>query len=115
MRQGSKIPIYMVTLDDFKKIELKVGRVVSAEKIDGSVKLLKLQVDFGKEQRQILSGIGQYYTPESLIGRQIVAITNLEPRSMMGLESQGMLLAANGDRPYILAPDGDVPPGSPIT
>ncbi|OGN33905.1 MAG: methionine--tRNA ligase subunit beta [Candidatus Yanofskybacteria bacterium RIFCSPLOWO2_02_FULL_47_9b] len=105
----------MITLDDFKKIELKVAKVLSAENIEGSQKLLKLQVDLGSEQRQILSGIAKYYSPADLVGRQIVIITNLEPRQMMGLESQGMVLAAgDGEVISLLVPDKDIPAGTPI-
>ena len=105
----------MITLDDFKKIELKVAKVLSAENIEGSQKLLKLQVDLGSEQRQILSGIAKYYSPADLVGRQIVIITNLEPSQMMGLESQGMVLAAgDGEVISLLVPDKDIPAGTPI-
>lgn len=105
----------MINLDDFKKVELKVVKVLSAENIAGSEKLLKLQVDLGSEQRQILSGIAKYYKPEDLVGRSIVIIANLEPRQMMGLESQGMVLAAgDGEVVSLLQPDKDIPPGTPI-
>lgn len=106
---------FMITIDDFKKIELKVGRVVSAESIEGSDKLLKLQVDLGSEQRQVLSGIAKYYQPSNLAGKQIIVITNLKPRSMMGLESNGMVLAAgDGEVVALLAPDKDMSAGSNI-
>lgn len=105
----------MITIDDFKKVELKVGRVLSAESIEGSDKLLKLQVDLGSEQRQILSGIAKYYQTHDLVGRQIVVIVNLEPRQMMGLESNGMVIAAgDGEIVALLAPDKDLPAGSSI-
>ncbi len=105
----------MITIDDFKKIELKVAKVLSAEPVEGSEKLLKLQVDLGSEQRQILSGIAKYYKPEDLIGRQIVVIANLEPRQMMGLESQGMVVAAgDGEVVSLLAPDKEMPLGTNI-
>ncbi|HZZ99589.1 MAG TPA: methionine--tRNA ligase subunit beta [Candidatus Paceibacterota bacterium] len=104
-----------ITLDEFKKAELKVIKVISAEPVEGSEKLLKLQVDLGDEQRQILSGIAKYYKPEELIGKQIVIISNLEPRMMMGLESQGMILAAgDGETVSLLTPDKEMPAGSPI-
>ena len=103
-----------ITLDEFKKAELKVATVLSAENIEGSEKLLKLQVDLGEEKRQILSGIAKYYKPEELVGKQIVVITNLEPRMMMGLESQGMVLAAGADAPSILVPDKEISNGSLI-
>ena len=84
-----------ITIDDFAKIELRVGRIIVCERIPKADKLLRLEVDLGTEQRQILSGIAEWYTPEELLGRKIVVITNLAPRKMRGLESHGMLLAAS--------------------
>lgn len=105
----------MISFDDFKKIDLRVGKIRNAERVEGSEKLLKLAVDIGSEVRQLIAGIGKAYEPESLAGRSIVIVANLEPRIMMGLESQGMLLAAScGQKPVLLAPDGDVPPGSEV-
>ena len=114
---------HMITIDDFKKVELKVGRVVTAEPIEGSDKLLKLRVDLGSDPasssgqdiRQILSGIAKYYQPADLVGKLITVIVNLEPRMMMGLESQGMVLAAgDGETVSLLVPDKDMPAGSSI-
>lgn len=103
----------MITLDDLQKIELRVGTVLASERVEGSDKLLKLSVDLGTEPRQIVSGIGKVYTPEQLIGRQVVIVTNLAPRTLMGLESQGMIVAAHGaDGPVLLMPDKTVPAGS---
>lgn len=102
----------MITLDEFKKAELRVATVLSAERIEGSEKLLKLQVDLGVEQRQILSGIAKYYEPESLVGRQIIIIANLEPRMMMGLESNGMVLASGDEHPILLQPSEKTENGS---
>ena len=105
----------MITLEEFKKAEMKVGKIISAEKIEGSEKLLKLMVDFGSEQRQILSGIAKFYEATFLVGREALFITNLEPRSMMGLESHGMLLAADSESgPVLLCPEKEVPAGSII-
>jgi methionyl-tRNA synthetase len=84
-----------ITIDDFARIELRVGQIKIAERIPKADKLLRLEVDLGTETRQILSGIAEWYTPEDLIGRRIVVITNLAPRKMRGLESHGMLLAAS--------------------
>ncbi|ADV82152.1 methionine--tRNA ligase subunit beta [Terriglobus saanensis] len=84
-----------ITIDDFAKIELRVGQIKIAERIPKADKLLRLEVDLGTETRQILSGIAEWYTPEDLVGRRIVVITNLAPRKMRGLESHGMLLAAS--------------------
>ena len=105
----------MVTIDDFVKLEFKVGTVVECEEIEGSEKLLKLTVDLGEEQpRTILSGIKQWYKPEDLTGKQFIFIANLEPRKMMGLESQGMILAADGEKPIPLIPSESVAPGTKI-
>ena len=85
-----------ITIDDFAKIELRVAQIVVAERIPKADKLLRLEVDLGPHgKRQILSGIAEFYTPEELVGRRIVVITNLAPRKMRGLESHGMLLAAS--------------------
>ncbi len=101
-----------VSFDDFKKLDLRIGKIMSAERIEGSDKLLKLMVDFGAEQRQIVSGIALWYTPESLVGKSCPFILNLEPRMLRGVESQGMILAAGGESPTLMHPDKDVLPGS---
>ena len=109
-----KIPEF-ITIDDFAKIELRVAQIKVAERIPKADKLLRLEVDLGYETRQILSGIAEYYTPESLIGRKIVIIANLAPRKMRGLESNGMLLAASlgdGDKPVLAGFLEDVPLGA---
>ncbi|WP_128911023.1 methionine--tRNA ligase subunit beta [Granulicella sibirica] len=93
---GSEIPdTPQIAIDDFVKVDLRVARIVVAERIPKADKLLRLEVDLGYETRQILSGIAEWYTPEELIGRKIVIIANLAPRKMRGLESRGMLLAAS--------------------
>lgn len=103
------------TIDDVIKIGLRIGTVAAAERVDGSEKLLKLAVDFGDEQRQILAGIGKAYTPEEMVDRQVVVTTNLAPRMMMGLESQGMVLCANGENgPVLLSPSDVVPTGAAV-
>jgi methionine--tRNA ligase beta chain len=107
----------MISIDDFKKLEIKVGTVISAEEIEDSDKLLKLMVDLAEENpRQILSGIKTWYKPEDLVGKQFTFITNLEPRMMMGLESQGMILCASPDGlvPTPLVPLVEVPNGTGI-
>ena len=105
----------MATIEDFGKLEFKVGTVLEASDIEGSERLLKLIVDLGEEEpRQILSGIKEWYAPEDLVDKQFVFIANLEPRTMMGLESQGMILAADGEKPVPLIPQEHVPSGSKI-
>ena len=105
-----------MNLEEFQKADLRIGKVILADRVEGSDKLLKLQVDIG-EPRQILSGIAKWYAPEDLIGKQVVVIANLEPRMMMGMESQGMILAAHGEEgePVILIPAHEVPTGGKIT
>lgn len=102
----------MATIDDFQKLDLRVGKVLEAERVEGSDKLIKMRIDFGEEKRQILAGIGKTYAPEYLTGRELVAIVNLEPRMLMGFESQGMIIAADG--PVFLAPEKEVPPGAAV-
>lgn len=105
----------MINIDDFVKVELKVGEVLEAEEIEGSDKLLKLKVDLGEgSSRQILSGIKQYYKPTHLIGKQFVFVANLEPRMMMGFESNGMILCAEGKKPIPLKPSKKVANGAKI-
>jgi methionyl-tRNA synthetase len=84
----------LISFDDFAKIELKVGKVLDAERVEKSNKLVKLRVDTG-EIRQIVAGIGRSYSPENMVGKKIVVVTNLQPVKLMGIESQGMLLAAS--------------------
>ena len=87
-----------ISIDDFKKVEIKIGEIKSAEKIEGSDKLLKLKVNFGSEERQVLSGIAAYFPePQDLVGKKYPFVTNLAPRTIMGLESQAMILATGGD------------------
>jgi methionyl-tRNA synthetase len=90
-------PEAQITIEEFQKVHLKVAKVLSAERVPKSEKLIKLQVDLGGEQRQIVAGIGKKYEPESLIGRKVVIVANLKPAKLMGVESQGMVLAA-GDK-----------------
>lgn len=104
-----------IGIDDFAKVDLRVAQVVSAERVQGADKLLKLMVDVGTETRQILAGIAKAYSPESLIGRKIVIVANLQPRKMRGLESNGMLLAASvGEegKPVLAGFLEDVPNGA---
>ncbi len=105
-----------ISIDDFKKIDLRIARIIECEPIPKSEKLLKLQVEVGSEKRQILAGIAQHYKPEDLIGKSVVVVFNLQPAKLMGHESQGMLLAASdgSGRLVFLAPSGDIPSGSVV-
>lgn len=99
----------MITIDDFLKIELKVGTVLEAEEVEESEKLIKLKVDLGEaEPRQILAGVKQWYKAEEFVGKQVVIVANLEPKKMMGLESQGMMLAADPDSIGADSEDGPI-------
>ncbi len=104
----------MVTIDDFKKLDIRVIKVIEAVRMEGSDKLLKLSVDIGDETRQILAGLGQSYAPEDLISKQLIAIVNLQPRMMMGEESQGMILATGDelDKITLIQPMNEVEQGS---
>lgn len=133
-----------ISFDQFKKIEIKIGKIVNVERMEGSDKLLKLEVDFGviasqsqtnadspakvftkqnlggqaqidadkREVRQIIAGIGKFYEPESLIGKECPFVFNLETKIIKGLESQGMILCADDNGPVLLHPDKEIKPGS---
>ncbi len=107
----------MITIGDFKKLEIKIGKVKSVEKVENADKLLKFIFDVGNgEERQILAGIAEFYTDlESLVGMEMPLLLNLEPRMMRGLESQGMMLAADEDgKAVLLHPDKEIPAGSTV-
>lgn len=108
----------MITFEQFKQADLRVAHVQKAERVEGSDKLLRLEVDLGAEaggMRQIIAGIGKSYAPEDLIDTEIIIVANLAPRMLMGLESQGMLLAAgDANGPVLLRPERHVQPGSAI-
>ncbi len=112
-----------MTIDEFQKVDLRVGKIVAAERIPNSEKLVKMQVDLGNADpggvsgiRQVLAGVGKAYAPEDLIGKEIIVVANLEPRMLMGEESRGMLLAASDAEgiPVILTVEKPVPPGTII-
>ncbi|MDO8683267.1 MAG: methionine--tRNA ligase [Armatimonadota bacterium] len=104
-----------ITYDEFKKLELRIAEVIEAERVPKADKLLKLTVSLGDEQRTIVAGVAQWYEPDVLIGKKIVLLANLEPATIRGVQSQGMLLAADIEgRAVILTPDSDVPAGSKI-
>jgi methionyl-tRNA synthetase len=107
----------MLTIDDFKKIELRIGRVLAADPHPNADRLLVLKVDLGPEQRQVVAGIrASYADPQALIGREVVVVANLEPAKLRGVESQGMLLATQDAAGIsLLRPDREVAPGSPVS
>ena len=106
-----------ITYDEFSRLDIRIGKVLKAERIEGSKKLLRLEVDIGGEVRQIVAGIAERYRPEDLIGRKVVVLANIQPRKIFGVESQGMLLAADvNGKPYLLTVDSpdEVPEGSKV-
>ena len=103
----------MITIDEFAKVELKTATIIEAEPIEGSKKLLKIQVDLGDEKRQIVSGIAQFYNYEELAGEEVVVVTNLKPAKLFGVESNGMILAA-GEEAALLTTKLKVAPGTKI-
>ena len=106
---GTAQPTDRISIDEFMKIELRTAKVIAAEAVPKSKKLVKLQVDVGTEQRTILAGIAEAYQPESLVGRTVVIVANLKPAKLMGIESNGMVLAASpeGGQPVLLTVDAD--------
>lgn len=106
----------MISFEDFKKLEIKIGTIVSVDRIEGADKLLKILFDFGgPEPVQIVSGIAQFYDPALLVGKQVPVVVNLQPRILKGQVSNGMMLAVVvSDAPILLHPDKQVPPGSLI-
>jgi len=112
--QAKTTPDGKITVDDFSKVELRVGEVKVAEKVKGADKLLRLEVDIGSEVRQVLAGIAEAYAPETLVGRKVVIVANLAPRKLRGLESNGMIVAASleGGKPVLCSFLEDVPIGA---
>ncbi|QOI97784.1 MAG: methionine--tRNA ligase [Flammeovirgaceae bacterium] len=106
-----------ITIDDFAKLDIRIGKVLAAERVEKSDKLLKLTIDTGVDQRTVLSGISKHYTPEEIVGKQVTLIANLAPRKMMGMQSQGMVLMAIDcdGKLKLLHPDAVVTPGSTVS
>jgi len=112
-----------ITYDDFCKLDMRIATIVEVAEHPNADRLTVMKVDLGDEKRQIIAGIKKYYTPEALLGKQVVVVTNLAPRKMRGMESNGMLLAASvleGDElrdVVVLTTDGDkqTPPGAPVS
>lgn len=104
-----------ISYDEFRKMDIRVAEILKAEKVEGADKLLKLNVDIGDEERTIVAGIAESYDAKKLEGKKIIVLTNLEPKTLRGIESQGMLLAAvSGGKPVLLVPDKDAESGSEI-
>jgi len=102
-----------ITIEDFAKIQMRVGQIVEAQKIEGSRRLIKLRVDIGTEVRQVVAGIAEAYEPANLLNRKVVIVANLKPAKLMGVESNGMIVAASIDgKPVLATFTEEVPNGS---
>ena len=104
-----------VSYDDFAKLDIRVAKIVSTEPIPGKTRIIKGVIDLGNEQRNVIIGGAQYYNPEDMVGKTVIVLANLEPKTMAGVESNAMLLAADvDDKPFWLTVNEDIPLGSPI-
>jgi len=104
-----------ISIEEFAKVQMRVGQVLEAEKVEGSRKLIRMRVDIGTEIRQVVAGIAGSYQPESLVNRKIILVANLKPAKLMGIVSDGMVLAAaTGDQAVLATFAEDVPNGSPL-
>ena len=106
-----------IAIEDFQKVRLRTAKILVAERVPKSNKLMRLEVDLGDERRQIVAGIAAQYEPEALVGRNVVVVANLKPAKLMGVESNGMVLAASvgeAGAPVLLDVPADVPPGSKV-
>jgi methionyl-tRNA synthetase len=113
--QTSPEPANYITIDEVAKVELKVGTITAAETLPKSKKLLVLQVQIDTATRQIVAGIAEHYTPQQLLGRQVVVVANLKPAKLMGIRSEGMVLAAKlGDTLSLIQPDSPIPAGATV-
>lgn len=109
------IVMEIINFDDFSKLNIRVGKIIGAEDVEGSNKLIKMKVDIGDEERQIVAGISKYYSLDELTNKTVIVLINLEPRKIFGIESQGMLLASiDGDKVSLLQTDKEMIPGSEI-
>lgn len=105
----------MIKFGDWTKLEIRIGKVVKAEKVENADKLLKLIIDFGNEKKQVLTAMAEYFEPDHFLNKQIPVLVNLEPRTIRGLESQGMILAAEVEgKPVLIHPEEEVPNGSKV-
>ncbi|MCS7242467.1 methionine--tRNA ligase subunit beta [Candidatus Caldatribacterium sp.] len=105
-----------IHLEDFQRIDLRVGEVVSAERVEGTRALMVLRVNLGEEERTLVAGLAPYYTPEEIVGKRVIVVANLEPAVIRGVKSQGMLLAADDGQGHVslVTVDRDIAPGSRV-
>lgn len=102
----------LISFEDFQKVDLRLAKVLSAERIDGSEKLLKLTVSLGDEERTLVAGIAQHYSSDELVGKKILIVANLQPRKIFGVKSEGMILAlSEGENLSVIVPDRDIREG----
>ena len=107
--------VMTISYEDFAKLDIRVGKIDSIDKIPGKSKIVKGVVELGSEKRDVIIGGAEFYQPEDLIGKTVIAVTNLEPKKLAGIESKAMLLAADvNDKPYWLTVNEDVPAGTKI-
>jgi methionyl-tRNA synthetase len=105
----------IIEMKEFARLDLRIGKIVAAEQVKGSKKLLRMEVDLGSETRQLVAGIADEYRPEALIGQLVPLVANMKPAKLMGVESRGMILAVDvGGKPILMHPDKDVPAGSRV-
>ena len=105
----------LIDMKDFAKLDIRIGKIVKAEKIKGSRKLIRLEIDLGNEVRQVVAGIAEVYKPEDLIGKLVPVLVNIKPAKLMGVESRGMILTVDVDgKPILLRPDKDIPVGTKV-
>ena len=113
---AKEVPEGIVAFEDFAKLDLRVAQIISAEAVEGAKKLLKLSVDLGDSTRQVVAGIALSYEPDALVGKRVVLLANLAPRKIFGIESRGMLLAAqDGDNLFLIGPDGYASAGASVS
>ena len=104
-----------ISYDDFKKLDLRVAKILKIEKIPGKTKIVKGEIDLGDETRNVIIGGAEFYEPDDLVGKIVIVVANLEPKKMAGVESNAMLLAADiNDKPFWLTVDSEVPSGTKI-
>ncbi|WP_340690324.1 methionine--tRNA ligase subunit beta [Hydrogenobacter thermophilus] len=106
----------VIGIEDFLKLDIRLAKIVDAQRVEGSEKLLKLKVSLGGEERVVVAGIAKHYTPEELIGKKILLLANLKPRKILGIESQGMVLAlSDGERLSLIVPDREMEEGTRVS
>jgi len=116
-KEMKEVETGIITIDDFAKVDLRVAKILNAERVEGSEKLIRMDIDLGElGKRQLVGGLAKHYKPEELVGKLIVVVANLKPRKLFGLESQGMLLAAKyGDKLKLLTVEEEIDPGAKIS